>query len=75
MQLAALLDFAWTSFYAVPLAVATQSALRVPVAVSLWRAVLVGYTVSTPRIRERGAWILGQLMVSEDWLEGPDSIC
>lgn len=63
MQFAALMDFVWTLLYAVPIASKVHSALRVPVAVSLCRPVLVGYTVSSARVRQRSAWILAQVMV------------
>lgn len=60
---AALLDFAWTALYAVPLAWEAKTGLWVAVAVSWLRSVLVLAVVTSVRVRERSAWILAQLMV------------
>ncbi|ORY88794.1 hypothetical protein BCR35DRAFT_329698 [Leucosporidium creatinivorum] len=61
---AAVLDFAWTVMYAVPLAWEARTGLWVAVAVSLVRPLLVLAVVTSVRVRERSSWILAQGMLS-----------
>lgn len=60
-----LLDLAHTSLVALPLAWRARTGLWVAVGISLCRPLFIYFGVlRSVRVRERGAWVLGAVMVS-----------